>query len=268
MRRFALITLALLPMADVAAQSTATREPPNVIIMQFVRFADIFGSRLVAAFESIPATQYGYRPTPTQQTVGYIAQHLENANYGLCEQLGAKHIRTTRDSLADTIKARWPKDTLIARLKSSLVFCDEAMLRLRGLDSPGITNTLLAYETDLAEHYAQVASYMRMLGLVPPSALPPGKRTAITLPESALSPLAGSYEITPGWEIIVAMQDGALTIRSSFGGAAVRLLPESVSDFFVNEVDAQVTFNRDSDGRVTGLVLHQYGRDRPARKIR
>ena len=27
--------------------------------------------------------------------------------------------------------------------------------------------------TDLAEHYAQVASYMRQLGMVPPSALPP-----------------------------------------------------------------------------------------------
>jgi hypothetical protein len=26
--------------------------------------------------------------------------------------------------------------------------------------------------TDLAEHYSQVSSYMRLMGLVPPSALP------------------------------------------------------------------------------------------------
>jgi hypothetical protein len=26
--------------------------------------------------------------------------------------------------------------------------------------------------TDLAEHYAQLASYMRLMGMVPPSALP------------------------------------------------------------------------------------------------
>jgi hypothetical protein len=32
--------------------------------------------------------------------------------------------------------------------------------------------------------------------------------------------------------------------------------------------DAQVTFTLDSSGAVTGLVLHQYGRHRPARKIR
>jgi hypothetical protein len=112
--RFILFALPFLLTTGVAAQQTTTRESPNPIIMQFVRFADIFGSRLVTAFDSIPESQYGYRPTPTQQTVGYIAQHLEDANYSLCERLGtAKRPMTSRDSLADTIKARWPKDTLL-----------------------------------------------------------------------------------------------------------------------------------------------------------
>ena len=31
---------------------------------------------------------------------------------------------------------------------------------------------LLAFVTDLAEHYSQIASYMRLNGMVPPSALP------------------------------------------------------------------------------------------------
>jgi hypothetical protein len=268
MRCRILLAFACLVASDISAQSSAP-PPPNPVIMQFVRFADIFGSRLVAAFESIPESQYAYRPTPTQQTVGYIAQHLEDANYSLCGQLGgARPPRTSPDSLADTIKARWPKDTLITRLKTSLLFCDEAVLRLRELISPTITSTLLAFETDLAEHYAQIASYMRMLGLVPPSALLPRRRTAITLSEAVLSPLVGIYEISPGWEIVVAMRNGALTITSSLGGAPVSLLPESPTDFFVNEVDAQVTFIRNTDGSVNGLVLHQYGRNRPARKIR
>jgi hypothetical protein len=59
------------------------------VILSFVRFADIFGSRLVDAFDLIPAAKYDYRPTPVQQTIGYIAQHLENANYSLCERLGS-----------------------------------------------------------------------------------------------------------------------------------------------------------------------------------
>ena len=237
--------------------------------MQFVRFGDIFGSRLVAAFEAIPESQYTYRPTPTQQTVGYIAQHLEDANYGLCSRLGAaKRPATAKDSLVDTIKARWPKDTLVARLRSSLLYCDEILERLPALESPAVTATLLAFETDLAEHYAQIASYMRMLGLVPPSALPPKARTAIALPLSAMSPFVGTYQVTQGWELVVAMRDGALTIRSTMGGGAAQMLPESPVDFFVTEADAQITFARDAGGAVTGLVIHQYGRHRQALKIR
>ena len=64
------------------------------------------------------------------------------------------------------------------------------------------------------------------------------------------------------------MSDGALSIRSTPGGATVRLWPESAVDFFVKEVDAQVTFTRDGRGGVTGLVFRQFGRDRAAGKIR
>ena len=63
-------------------------------------------------------------------------------------------------------------------------------------------------------------------------------------------------------------RDGALYVRSSMGGDAVRLWPESATSFFVKEADAQIDFTRDASGAVTGIVLHQYGRDRPAKKIR
>lgn len=238
-------------------------------MIQFVRFADLFGSRLVAAFDSIPATRYEYRPTPSQQTVGYIAQHLEDANYSLCGRFGdAKHPRTTKDSLADTLKARWPKDSLVARLEASLRFCDSALERLDQLNSAELASNLLAFETDLAEHYSQISTYMRLLGLVPPSALPPKQRTAIELPASTLAQVVGVYALAQGLELVVTMRDGALTVRSTLGGEAVRLWPESPSDFFVKEVDAQITFIRDSRGTVTGLVLHQFGRHRQASKVR
>jgi hypothetical protein len=38
-------------------------------------------------------------------------------------------------------------------------------------------------------------------------------------------------------------------------------------DFFLTVVDAQITFVRDSTGVVTGLVLHQNGRDVPGRRV-
>jgi hypothetical protein len=269
MRLRTLIVAALVLPTALAAQSPAGRKPPDGVILEFMRFADIFGSRLVTAFDSIPADRYVYRPTPSQQTIGYIAQHLENANYGLCERLGdLKHTRTAKDSLADTVKARWPKDTLISRLEASLRFCDDAMERVDRLQTPALASTLLAIETDLAEHYSQLAVYMRLLGMVPPSALPPKRRTAIELPASALSPYVGVYQLATGVDLEVTMRDGMLFIRSNAGGDAVRLWPESSADFFVNEADAQVTFTRSASGSITGLVLHQYGRNRPARKIR
>lgn len=267
--RYRAILAALLLPAAIAAQSPATPASPDGVMLSFVRFADIFGSRLVDAFDSIPAARYDYRPTPVQQTIGSIAQHLEDANYSLCERMGdLKHKRTAKDSLADTIKARWPKDTLVARLEASLRFCDDAMERIPQLSSPALASTLLAFETDLAEHYSQLSVYMRLLGMVPPSALPPKKRTAIDLPASGLPPYAGVYELAQGMTIEVTTRDGGLYAKSSNGGDAVRLWPESKIDFFIKEADAQVSFTRDASGTVTGLVLHQFGRDRPAKKIR
>lgn len=269
MSRGALLVLSLSLPAALAGQSSPARESPNAVMIEFERFADIFGSRLIAAFDSIPAAQYGYRPTFTQQTVGYIAQHLEDANYGLCDRLGtAKHLRTGKDSLADTLKARWPKDTLVRRLDASLRFCDTALAQVGALKSAEHASLLLAFETDLAEHYSQIATYMRLLGLVPPSALPPQQRMSIQLAATALSPYVGDYELAPGLEFMVTLHDGGLLIKSSQGGTAVRLWPESATDFFVKEVDAQVTFTKDPSGSVTGFVLHQFGRHRPARKVR
>jgi hypothetical protein len=83
-----------------------------------------------------------------------------------------------------------------------------------------------------------------------------------------LSPYVGAYELAPGFELVVTMSDGALSIMSTPGGSTVRLWPESAVDFFVKEVDAQVTFSRDARNAVTGLVFRQFGRDRPATKIR
>jgi len=251
------------------AQTQATRPAPDGVMASFVRIADAFGARLVAAFDSIPAARYDYRPMPTQQSIGYIAQHLENANYGLCERLGSlERPRTAKDSLADTVKARWPKDTLVARLRASLRFCDAAMEAVPQLNSAALASTLIGFETDLAEHYSQLAVYMRLLGMVPPSALPPKKRAAIDLPVTALSPYVGLYEIAPGLQLEVTLRDAALYIKSNVGGDALRFSPENSSDFFSNDVDAQVSFVRNASGAVTGLVVHQFGRDRPGRKIR
>lgn len=154
-------------------------------VMETARTFGFYGGWILAAFDSIPAGRYDYRPTPVQQSVGYIAQHLETANYQLCALIGGARYEgmTARDSLADTLKAQWPKDTLVARVRASLRYCQGVLARVddAGLNeevtaAPGRTfpraRYLLLFLTDLAEHYNQLAGYMRLLGMVPPSALP------------------------------------------------------------------------------------------------
>jgi Domain of unknown function (DUF3471) len=268
MRRcLALVASLALPAALTAQAPKNTGQ--TAVAVEFEVFADGFGGRLLAAFDSIPAAQYGYRPTPSQQTVGYIAQHLEQANYGQCGLIGGvKRMLTSKDSLADTIKARWPKDTLVARLDASLRYCDAALERLGPLDSPAVLSILLALETDLAEHYSQISVYMRLLNLVPPSALPLKQRTAIDLPASTLSAYVGTYEVAQGLNLVVTVENDALFIQSTPAGEVVRLWPESESDFFVKGVDIQVSFTHDANGTATGLVFRKLGRPRPAKKIR
>jgi DinB superfamily len=175
----------------VALHAQQQQSPDSRIVQTFLAFGRPYPSWLLAAFDSVPASQYDYKPTPTQQSIGYIAQHLEDANYGLCSLVGnAKHVTTAKDSLADTVKARWPKDTLVRRVRESLVFCGEVLNKLSDasltdeltVGPTGAQRTalrvryLLLLVTDLAEHYSQLSSYMRILGMVPPSALPqPGR---------------------------------------------------------------------------------------------
>jgi hypothetical protein len=177
-----------LPMILGAQRSeNAAPKPANGVAQTFRSFGQPYGGWLLMAFDSIPASKYDFRPTPVQQSVGFIAQHLENANYQLCSIFGeAKHTMTAKDTLADTIKATWPKDTLISRVRASLVFCGNAIAKLNDaslgdeltVGPPGRQQKalrvryLILLVTDLAEHYSQVSSYMRLMGLVPPSALP------------------------------------------------------------------------------------------------
>jgi hypothetical protein len=185
-RALAMVGL-LFPFA-VAAQQQAPRLPQSQadpLVRSFRAFSTHYGDWLVAALDSIPASKYRYKPTPAQQTIGTVAEHVENANYELCDLFSSlKPPAAAADSaIADTIKAKWPKDTLVTRLKASLVFCDSAMASLTDpmlsdvVPLPGggkITRVriLLDLVTDLAEHYSQLSSYMRLIGMLPPSALP------------------------------------------------------------------------------------------------
>jgi hypothetical protein len=109
-KRLAPIALAvlLLPVSLRGQQSQGAMAPRDTTMTSFRWISGHFGGLLQASFEAIPADRYAFRPTPPQQSVGYIAQHLEVANYSLCDRFGAlKHTTVTILERQDSLNA-WP----------------------------------------------------------------------------------------------------------------------------------------------------------------
>ena len=65
----------------------------------------------------------------------------------------------------------------------------------------------------------------------------------------------------------ITLKDDALWVHPT-NQATLRLWPETETDFFLKEVDAQLSFVRDAQGAVTAAVLHQGGQDQTAPKVR
>jgi len=100
-----------------------------------------------------------------------------------------------------------------------------------------------------------------------PKPQPMKQRTAIELSREVLAKYVGEYELAPTFSIVVTLTDAGL-VGQPTGQPGFRLWPETETDFFLKEVDAQITFVRDAQGMVTGLVLHQNGNNSPGKKIK
>ncbi len=95
----------------------------------------------------------------------------------------------------------------------------------------------------------------------------PKARREITLDPKIYDAYAGQYEIAPGFVLTVTREGNKLMAQAT-GQPSAELFPESETKFFLRVVDAQITFEKDASGRVTGLILHQGGRNIPARRIK
>lgn len=94
---------------------------------------------------------------------------------------------------------------------------------------------------------------------------PPRTRVEIVLDEGVVQTYVGDYDLAPGFALAITREAGQLFLQAT-GQGRLPLFAESPADFFLKVVDAQVTFTKDASGQVTGLVLHQNGRDMPARR--
>jgi CubicO group peptidase (beta-lactamase class C family) len=87
-------------------------------------------------------------------------------------------------------------------------------------------------------------------------------RKAIALPAEALDAYVGEYLLAPGFVLAVRREGGELVAQATGQGPAP-IFASARDEFFYRVVDAQISFVRDSTGKVVSLVLHQGGRHLP-----
>jgi len=156
-----------------ASANAQTQAPVSTAIR------DILPSRqknTVAAVEAMPADKFNYKPSTDQMTFGHLVAHMAEANYVLCSRATAAPAPTV-ENLKDTDS----KDKLVAGLKASFDFCSEALAKMddsklaentEGFGGKQVTRAWISLilAGTWADHYAEAAMYLRLNGVLPPTA--------------------------------------------------------------------------------------------------
>ena len=95
----------------------------------------------------------------------------------------------------------------------------------------------------------------------------PKERKFISLDAKTLGSYVGEYQIGPNVVVAITLEDGKL--MGQLGGQSkFSLLPESETELYSKDVNAQFVFTKDDKGQITGFTLKQGGGSTPAKKIK
>ena len=136
-----------------------------------------FSKNMVAAAEAMPAEKYNFKPTPEMNSFAHLVMHIAQSNNGLCSKISDTPAPDAK--LADTD----PKDKLVAGLKASFEYCSTALekvddsklgeqMTLFGNRPFSRAAVLIILSDDWYDHYGAQATYLRLNGILPPSAQP------------------------------------------------------------------------------------------------
>jgi hypothetical protein len=91
------------------------------------------------------------------------------------------------------------------------------------------------------------------------------ERMQVDVAENVLREYVGDYEATPTFAVNITLEGGTLHAQAT-GQSKFPIYPESQTRFFSRTPNVQLTFTRDSARKVTGFIMAQGGRERPARR--
>jgi hypothetical protein len=157
----------------VTARSQAAASNP--VSAKLRQILDSYSRNLVSAAEAMPAGKYSYHPMPEQMTFGKSIDHVAEVNNFACSKISG--VATPEAAKLNETD----KDKLVEELKTSMDLCKQAFSKLNdsnlGDSVPWfggrqVTRVSAALEVtnDLIDHYAALAVYLRLNGLLPPTA--------------------------------------------------------------------------------------------------
>jgi hypothetical protein len=107
---------------------------------------------------------------------------------------------------------------------------------------------------------------MHLLDSHAPLMPPPKEHKEIAVDPKLFDAYVGRYQLAPNFVLTVTREDDKLFVQAT-GQPKFQIFPESALEFFLKVVDAQITFETDSTGRASSLVLHQNGKNMPGKRI-
>jgi DinB superfamily len=170
MKKACLIPVLLLLAASASAQ---VKDPISSALR------DILPGRqknTIAAVEAMAGDKFNYKPTSDQVSFGHLVAHMVDANYLLCSKAAA-----VPAPKVDPVKESDPKDKLVAALKASFDFCSDTLAKMddsklsettEGFGGKQVSRAWfsLVLASNWADHYAEAAMYLRLNGVLPPTA--------------------------------------------------------------------------------------------------
>lgn len=178
MKKLPFVALALLCTTAVVAQEAKSSSNSNPVSDTVRGMIARQSKNLTAAAEAMPADKYSYKPTEQQMTFGTLVEHIANSNNFLCAKLA------NQAEPSDKISDKDPKDKLVAAVKNSFAYCETALKGVQdsqlgeqvtlfgGRPAPKAA-ALFALAGGWADHYGAAAIYLRLNGILPPTAQKP-----------------------------------------------------------------------------------------------
>ncbi|HEV1995123.1 MAG TPA: DinB family protein [Candidatus Acidoferrum sp.] len=139
-----------------------------------------FSKNMVAAAEAMPAEKYGFKPSPEMNSFGHLVMHIAQSNNLFCSKISGAAPPDVKYAESD------PKDKLVAALKASFEYCTTALekvddsklgdqMMLFGNRPASRAAAMIFLYGSWTDHYATEAIYLRLNGILPPTAQPEKK---------------------------------------------------------------------------------------------